>query len=482
MKIRKKKILCAVLACIMIFSLHTAVVAGMTQEEYGEYQYQVLEHAANIISAYYKFGTKTSYLLTAAFYEKLTNPDADIEDMIAKMMSTLDPNSTYLTNDEYQQMINHTIVGEFGGIGVSIMERSGRIIVVDTIEGSPARKAGILPNDVIASVDGVNVLGKSPEYLQTYASGAVGTPVTIGILRGDQELSFDLIRDVIKDTCVFATIDEGVGYLRVGRFNQTTTPDTKRALAAFDVLGVDKIIIDIRDNPGGELNSVVDFCNLFIPKGVVASTHYLDESADEVFYSNLEETKYKIAVLVNSSSASAAELFAAAVKDTESGVVIGETTYGKGTMQAILSFPDTGGALRLTIAEYYSAGGNRVNNVGVIPDQTVLNKAETKDVSYFSDLDVTVESKLYDDSQNVLALEQRLDFLGYLTCTPDSIFDEKTENALKTYQIYRNLPSTGTLNMETALDLNSLDYGSFKFEVDKQYETAKNYLKTGVIE
>ena len=103
-------------------------------------------------------------------------------------------------------------------------------------------------------------------------------------------------------------------------------------------------------------------------------------------------------------------------------------------------------------------------------------------MSHFSDLDVTVESKLYDDSQNVLALEQRLDFLGYLTCTPDSIFDEKTENALKTYQIYRNLPSTGTLNMETALDLNSLDYGSFKFEVDKQYETAKNYLKTGVIE
>ena len=214
----------------------------------------------------------------------------------------------------------------------------------------------------------------------------------------------------------------------------------------------------------------------------MASVHYLDEEETEYFYSDLENPKYKLAVLINGESASASELFAAAVKDTEAGVLIGETTYGKGTMQSIIPFQYTGGALRLTVAEYLSAHGNKVNNVGVIPDQTVENKTETYDVSYFEDIDVTSESKINDDSQNVLALEQRLDFLGYNVGTVDTVFDEKTQKGLSTFQVYRNLPVTGTLNTETALDLNSIDYENLRFEVDLQYETAKNYLKTGKFE
>ena len=479
MNMKIKRIICILIAVFMLVSAQSLVFAEPMQEETGAYQYRVLEYAARIISKYYKFETDSGYLLNAAFYEKLTNPDADLEDMISKMMSTLDKNSSYLKKDDYQYMQNHTISGEFGGIGVSIIERSGRIVVVAPIANSPAERAGILPNDVIASINGISVLGKSAEYVQSLAAGEVGTSVNVGIIRGDTNLSFNITRDVIKESAVLADIDEGVGYLKVSRFNQTTTPDTKRALAAFDALGVDDIIIDIRDNPGGELQSVIDFCNLFIPKGVVASTHYLNESEDEVFYSDLEETKYSLAVLVNGDSASAAELFAAAAKDTEAGIIIGETTYGKGTMQSIIPFNQTGGALRLTMAEYYSAAGNKVNGIGVIPDQTVKNRTETKDVSYFANLDLTDESKIYDDSENVLAIKQRLEFLGYYNGELNTVFDESTEKALKIYQTYRNLPLTGTLNIETALDLNSIDFGNIMFYVDEQYESAKKYLKTG---
>lgn len=478
----KKRIICILLSALLLISMQSFVFSDMSQEEYGEYQYNVLEYAARIIANNYKFETKVPYLLTAAFYEKLVNPEADLEDMIDKMMSTLDEHSSYMTSDEYRQILNHTINGEFGGIGVSIIERSGRIVIIGVMEDSPAERAGIKPNDVITSVDGINVLGKTADYLQTYAAGAVGTTVNIGIIRDGENLSFDIIREKIKDNTVSAAIDEGVGYIRVSRFNQTTTFDTKRALAAFDALGVDKIIIDIRNNPGGERQSVVDFCNLFIPKGVVASVHYLEEEETEYFYSELESTKYKLAVLINGDSASAAELFAAAVKDTEAGILIGETTYGKGTMQSIIPFSYTGGALRLTVAEYLSAKGNKVNEVGVVPDQTVSNKTETYDTSYFEELNVGEESKLYDESQNVLALEQRLDFLGYEPGTVDNLFDGATEQALKTYQIYRDLPVTGTLNMDTALDLNSIDFENLEFTVDEQYETAKNYLKTGKLE
>ncbi len=183
--------------------------------------------------------------------------------------------------------------------------------------------------------------------------------------------------------------------------------------------------------------------------------------------------------MINGGSASAAELFAAAVKDTKVGAIIGENSYGKGTMQTLIPFEYTGGALRLTVAEYFSAHGNRVNGVGVKPDYTVHDDAIYKDVSYLEPIELTKESRIYDESDNVLAIEQRLELLGYFEEKPDKFFDEETKKALEMYQTFRKLPVTGTTNLETSLDLNSIDFENMAFSNEAQMNTALNYLKTG---
>lgn len=474
----------ALLLAFMLFAIPAQALAeedGSSAQTrfYGQYQFSVLSVAAKIIENGYRFGVTSGDLLSGAFYEKLVNPGADIEDMLGVMMASLDAHSSYLNAEEYKYWIDHTISGTFAGIGVSVVQAGDRVVVITPLAGSPAEEAGIKANDVIVSVNGEGMIGKSVQYLQSVIAGEEGTFVNIGIQRGDRLLSFDIKRAVVRDSTVTWSVKDGVGIIRVTGFNPTTAEDAKKALADFDGQGIKDIIIDERNNPGGELLSVVDFCNLFIPKGPVASMKFKNSQNDETYYSTLEKPKYRLAVLINGASASAAELFAAAVKDTKAGAVIGENSYGKGTMQTLIPFEYTGGALRLTVAEYYSAHGNKVNGVGVRPDYTVHDGAVYKDVSYLKPIELTKESRIYDESDNVLAYEQRLELLGYFEGKPDRFFDEETKKALESYQTFRKLPVTGTANLETSLDLNSVDFENMPFSNEAQMNTALQYLKTG---
>ena len=446
---------------------------------YGQYQFSILSVASKIIENGYCFGVTSGDLLAEAFYEKLVNPSADVEDMLNVMTDSLDPHSSYLNAEEYKYMMDHTISGTFAGIGVSVVQAGDRVVVVSPMAGSPAEEAGIEANDVIISVNGEGMIGKSVQYIQSVISGEEGTAVSIGVQRGDKILNFDMKRAIIRDKTVTWSVKDGIGIIRVASYNPTTAEDAKKALEDFDRQGIKNIVIDERNNPGGELQSVVDFCNLFIPKGPVATMKFKDSQNDETYYSTLEKPKYKLAVLINGGSASAAELFAAAVKDTKVGAIIGENSYGKGTMQTLIPFEYTGGALRLTVAEYFSAHGNRVNGVGVKPDYTVHDDAIYKDVSYLEPIELTKESRIYDESDNVLAIEQRLELLGYFEEKPDKFFDEETKKALEMYQTFRKLPVTGTPNHETSLDLNSIDFENMAFSNEAQMNTALNDLKTG---
>lgn len=480
MKKITKSLVAIILAALM---LCPASFAMTEQEAKGSYEYMVLDNVANVIDKYYKFDVTKERVMNAAFKEKLMHPDGDLEDMISTMMSSLDKNSSYLTKDEYAYMMQHTISGEFAGIGVSINRISGRIVVISPMVGSPAEAAGILPNDVIAYVNGEDVLDATVEYVQSVVTGPVGTTVNIGILRGTEIKYFDITRAKISETTVIPEIlDENIGYMRVTNFNQNTPDEAEKALAEFDEKGINKLIVDVRNNPGGELSAAVRFCGLFVPKGVVAHIRYKESINNEIYYSELEDKKYDLVVLVNDGSASASELFSGSIQDTYAGMLIGVTTYGKGTVQTIFPYSPTGGALRLTIAEYLTAGGRSVNEVGVTPDYTIENKTEFRDTSGFSELDVTGELKAGDENENVLALEQRLVFLGYMEDTADEVYDETTEDAVETYQVYRNLSSTGVADINTLMNINNVDYEKIEFDVDCQLDAAINYLTKGTIE
>ncbi len=474
MKKTCKSLISLLLSALLLF---TPVFADGLQLS-GAEQYNALSSVSSFIEIYYKFGADAAELRSAAFREKLVNPDADLARMIEVMMSKLDPHSSYLNKDDYKRLIEQSIEGEFCGIGVSIAERSGRVVVISPIKGSPAEAAGVKPNDIIFSVGGEIVLGKSVEYIQSLILGEEGTAVKVGFLRGSQIIDLELVRSKIRNSAVsHKVLEDNIGYLSVSSFNKTTPEDTRVALKEFDEKGINKVVIDLRYNPGGELNSAIEFANIFLPKGPVAKIEHRYEQNNEIYYSTNTRPKYKIAVLVNEGSASASELFSAAVKDTKAGKLFGTTTYGKGTMQTIMPYPLTGGALRLTIAEFLSPNGNTINEVGVEPDYYIFNKTRKHDASHLLPFDITKEYRYGDRSEDIRAIQQRLSFLNYYGKTPNGMLDTETFEAIKTYQAYNSLNVTGTINLETALHLNNIDYENILFNDDLQLEGAIEYLK-----
>ena len=474
MKKHFKSLICLLISLLLFVT--PAFADGLQLS--GEEQYNALSSISSFIEIYYKFGADAAELRSAAFREKLINPDADLAKMVDAMMSKLDPHSSYLSPEDYKHLVEQSIEGEFCGIGVSITERSGRVVVISPIKGSPAETAGVKPNDIIFSVNGEIVLGKSVEYIQSLILGEEGTAVKVGFLRGSQVINFDLVRSKIRNSAISHKILEGnIGYLSVSSFNKTTPADTRVALKEFDEKGINKVIIDLRYNPGGELNSAIEFANIFLPKGPVARIEHRQAQNNEIYYSNNTRPKYKLAVLINEGSASASELFSAAVKDTKAGKLFGTTTYGKGTMQTIMAYPLTGGAIRLTIAEFLSPNGNTINEVGVEPDYYILNKTSKHDASHLLPIDVTKEYRHGDRSEDIRAIQQRLKFLDYYEGTPNGMLDNATYEAIKTFQAYNSLQVTGTINLETAIYINSIDYENIVFNDDLQLEGAIEYLK-----
>lgn len=443
----------------------------------GDLQFRAINSIASYLEIYYKFDTDASYLKDVAFYEKLTNPDATLEDMITAMMSTLDEHSVYLPEKDYNYLVNQSLQGEFCGIGVSIIQSGERVVVVTPIKGSPAERAGVLQNDIFATVNGEDVTGKSIEYIQSLVMGEEGTSVDIGFLRGESIVNITITREKIKNASVaYEVLDGNIGYISVSSFTLTTGEEAKAALEELNKLKVKKIIVDLRNNPGGELQSVIEFSNLFIPQGVVANIEYTIESNNKTYYSYNKGPRYKLAVLVNKGSASGSELFAAAVKDRKAGKLFGTKTYGKGTMQTVLPYPLTGGGLKITVAEFLSPSKNKINEVGVIPDYHIVNKESTRDTSHFLPYDITVINNEGNTGDNVKAIQQRLEFLGYFEGEADGNFDAKTAEAVKLYQAYNNLPITGIVNLDTALSLNNIDYSKIVFTDDLQLEAAIEYL------
>lgn len=460
-------------ALILVFLMLTGITA-QAADPLASLYFDYVNEIADYIEQEYYFGIERKELMDAALRTALSNPEGGINAVIDSMFSCLDENSSFIPPESLDDLMEQLVTGTFVGIGVMILGTNGRIVVTEPLEGSPAQKAGILPNDIIISVDGVSLDGKTVTEARELILGEVGTQLVLGILRGDSQLEIVVTRGEIQDEVIAYDIIDGIGYIDISRFTLTMPQDVAEVLTRFDEQGVDKIVIDLRGNPGGEITAALGLCNLFVPKGVVARQVYKNQP-DIIMYSDLEETKYELAVLINEGSASASELFAGAVDDTNVGVIIGETSHGKGTMQRVRGLV-TGGAVRMTIGEYKTAGGRSVHGVGIKPDIEVENTTFIPDVSYFKDLDFFGEFSVGSEGEGVMAIEQRLNFLGYFAEQPDEVYDNKTAVAVTTYQAYRGLKVTGVSDIYTMIDLNNIDYEQPR-ERDLQFETAIKYLR-----
>ena len=292
---------------------------------------------------------------------------AAIDGMLAALG---DPYTFYYTDEAYAAM-NEETTGRYVGVGMLVGEAAdGDLRVLRVFRGSPAEKAGIEAGDALLAIDGASVAGETPMSLSEASAllkGEGETPVEVEVERGGEVLSFTLERGEVSINYVEYSILEGnVGYLSIYQFTGDDVEGVKEAISAFQQAGVSALVVDVRSNPGGLLTDVVDICDMLLPEGLIVYTE--DRSgAREEFYADGEYWDVPMAVLVNGDSASASEIFAAAVQDTGRGIVVGEVTYGKGVVQTLHAFPE-GDGMQLTTATYYTPSGASIHGQGVTPD------------------------------------------------------------------------------------------------------------------
>lgn len=283
-----------------------------------------------------------------------------------------DPHAAYLDADHFEYFNSET-EGEFFGVGINIAERDGVVFVVSTIEGTPAERAGLQPDDAIISIDGEKRERWSSDEVVKRVRGPEGTEVELGLRReGEDELRYvTLVRARIDIPNVTAELIDGdVGYLRLLTFNMKTAADLADEIAALEEQGATSLVLDVRDNPGGMLDAAVQVTSLFIEDGVVVRVEQrgLPEVTERA--SGGAVTQMPLVLLVNGNSASASEVLAGALQDYERATLVGEKTFGKGSVQTVEQL-SWGGGVKFTVAHYLTSKSRRIDGVGLTPDVVV---------------------------------------------------------------------------------------------------------------
>lgn len=329
---------------------------GHASETYEELK--TFSEVLNQVQRHYVDETKTKDLVQGA---------------IRGMLSTLDPHSAYMTPEMYKEMQVET-KGEFGGVGIQIGVKDSRLAVIAPIEGTPAQRAGIKAGDFIVKVNDETTKDLTLMDAVAKMRGPKGTKVNLTIQREGtpDPLVFTLVRDTIKIESVKSKVIDNLGYVRLTQFQEATGRDLAKAIKQFREQKVQGAILDLRNNPGGLLTAAVDVSEQFLPNGkLVVFTKSREGKKDEWFAKSKDQLEeLPVIVMVNEGSASASEIVAGALQDYGRAVIVGTTSFGKGSVQTILPLGD-GSGLRLTTAKYYTPKGRSIQSTGITPDIVV---------------------------------------------------------------------------------------------------------------
>ncbi len=358
-----KKIISMFLIILLIFP--SLAMAGLQENQ--------LPQDPEIPKVNLQFFEEVFYYITSRHPFEIEE-SALIEGGLKGMLQSVDPYSDYYTPDESYQIFKD-IKGEFVGIGVYISEEDGYIKVVDLIPGESADLAGIEKDDIIVSIGDENIKGFGIEKSTSMIKGPKGTMVELGIKRGDKLINIKLPRKKIYINPIeYKILEDQTAYILMKEFTETGTKNLKKVLKELDEKNIENIILDLRNNPGGLLSEAINTCELFVPKGPIVHIREKDKAL-VTHLSSLEKVKYKLVVLVNENSASAAEILAGAVQDRKAGALVGSRSYGKGTVQNLVPLID-GGIIKLTIAEYLTPNKRSINGKGIEPDYQVENSLD----------------------------------------------------------------------------------------------------------
>ena len=366
----RKKLGTIIVLSALLGSMLTVFAAGALLRSAGLYADDVLRFfgVMKFIQSRYVNAPDTTRLI-----------DGAIDGMVASLD---DPHSVYMPPSMFKELRQHT-EGSFGGIGVTMGFKDNIVRIISVLEGTPGEAAGLRAGDEILAVDGVPTSELQNEEVALRIRGEAGTQVVLRILRDGVEQEYTITRDVIQVASVRGTMVEGttIGYIRIGSFAEHTGEEFASEMNRLAGEGMTALIIDLRENPGGLITSCVAVAEQVVPAGTIVSVIDRDGS-EEVYRSSLAARKYPIAVLIDENSASASEILAGALQDTGAGTIIGTTSYGKGSVQAVLPLFHEDG-LKLTIAKYVTPNGRSIDGTGITPDIVVeRSSTDTRDVQF----------------------------------------------------------------------------------------------------
>lgn len=390
---------------------------------------------------------ESTYQTLANDYYKKQDPEKLSEAAINGMVKELkDPYSQYMTTEETKSF-NEDVSGDFVGIGAEMQQRNKEISVTSPMKGSPAERAGLQPKDVVTKVDGKSIKGKSLTEVVKMVRGKEGTKVTLTVERAHQERDITIKREKIHVKSVEYKKEGDVGVFTINKFQENTAAELKTNIMKAHKQGVKKIVIDLRNNPGGLLNEAVKMANIFIDKNkpvVKLQKGKTIESVDTPTDALKEAKDMEVSILVNEGSASASEVFTGAMKDYNKAKVYGEKTFGKGIVQTTKEYSD-GSLLKYTEMKWLTPHGTYIHGKGIQPDVKIASPK-------YQSLSVIPDDKVFkegDNDKNVKSIKIGLNALGYKAGDENKDFDAQLKSAVEEFQKENDLSVNGTFDKET---------------------------------
>ncbi|NSL51824.1 S41 family peptidase [Calidifontibacillus erzurumensis] len=418
-------------------------------------------------------------LISTSYVEKVDREQL-VEGAISGMVNTLeDPYSVYMDKETALQF-EQSLDSSFEGIGAEVSMTDGKVTIVAPFKDSPAEKAGLKPNDRILSVDGESLAGLDLFEAVLKIRGKKGSVATLEIERPGVEgtLTIKVTRDEIPIETVYSSVKDyrgnKIGYIEITSFSEDTAKDFAKHLEDLEKQKITGLVIDVRGNPGGYLQSVEEILKHFVTKDKPYVQIENRNGQKERYFSTLKEPKnYPITVLIDKGSASASEILAAALKEAGGYEIVGETSFGKGTVQQAVPLGD-GSNIKLTIYKWLTPEGNWIHKTGVKPTVEV----KQPDYFYTSPLQIEKEPLVYDmNNEKVKSAQLMLKGIGFEPGRADGYFDKQTEVAVRAFQKANNLPVTGQIDKATSSKLEEKIIEAVRDEKnDIQLQTAIKML------
>lgn len=369
-----------------------------------------------------------------------------------------DPYSVYFPGVQESRDFNNFIEGQYSGIGVSVEMVEGKCKVVEVFGNSPAERAGVKSGDIITRIDDVSLQEKSLEQIVNLIKGKEGISVKLTVDRNKSILMFNITREVFNVSSVkYKLLENGVGYLQILQFDNDTDQEFKNAKEDLTAQGMSSMIIDVRDNPGGIMDTVVSVAGQIMPEGVVLHIKKLGKIENTITTKGTEE-RIPTVLLINEQSASASEVLAGALQDSKAATLVGTTTFGKGVVQRVLDVNDN--LAKISVHYFITPNKRDIDKIGITPDYVVANysgeiKMEMLKVYQgFAPMNEKSKPKKGDVGLNVFGAQQRLSLLGY-SVDLNGIMDEKTVKAISAFQKQKGLNPYGVFDYTTK---DTLDY------------------------